>query len=768
VYYSLVNTGQCPDFWLECFAVSSVVSFQHLRSLSSGSLLYQMYQYTNAIDNVIKETIGRNNIIYIGYQDVAADFELTLRGVPAGVTMDLVQQKHFSDTSQGFLGDTIYTGAQVLEVQISEQIPLQNRRELQHPRESRYLQDTDGSLRIAGTILGVQLAYYSNEDFTNTLWDTVISHQNDLLTSLSFQALLPGGVAEEGRPLFFSGISSVESTFIAVIPPSPPTPAPTQELTDVGGGDKDNGGKGLSDGDLGYGISSWIIMSVAVTLVGLVGCFILESLRRRRKAKREVEELRKIRRNDDRNIRRQGKRKSNAEAASRSEIYQEVPSTIDADSNGANSAARQMNQIRIGSNSTAKDTHTLQLHERNGVSRSGTSHAAQQSSRSNSNAQRTNGSASPASQKQEDLALRRPPEQSQSSRMDAFRGSRTGPQAARVPPSRPSRSKSFEGLSDDPSDGPPIRRPPRQIRSFDESKSDQHLTPQSGRDKSNARRTNGLASSPSPPPNQQQSLDGQFKVPGAAQNGSLYGSKDVPLTKYMNEQHNPATRRPGSESRSVQPHTPDRHEARSKPARELEDLPLRRAPPQNRSFDRSETPSRMDAFRGSRTGPQASRVPSSRPTRGKSFNGPSTGLPDGPPIRRPPGQSRSFDEPMSDRHLAPQSDRDKPNARPINGPASPPSPPPSQQQSLDRQFKVPGARQSRDMYALRDIPLTPRAIPLTKYMNEQQNPTTPRPGSESRSVQPRTPVRHKARSKPAKELEDLPIEEGTNGCLPRQ
>jgi hypothetical protein len=393
--HHLVNTGQCPEFWLECFAVNTIVSFQHLRSLSSGSLLYQMYQYTNMIDNAIKEMIGRNNILYIGYQDVAADFELTLRGVPVGVTMDLVQQKHFSDISQGFLGETIYTGAQILEVQILEQIPLQNRRELQHLREDRHLLDTNGSLRIAGTILSVQLAYYSNEAFSNTLRDIVISHQKELLTSLSFEALLPGDVAEEGRPLFFSGISSVESTFAAVIPPSPPTPAPTQEPTAVDGSDTDNGGNGLSEGGLGDGLSSWIILSVAVTLAGIAGCVIVETLRRRRKAKRELEERKKMRRNDDRNIRRQGKREQNREAASRGKIKQEVPSTIDAESNGANSAVRQMKQSRIGNNSTAKDTR--HPHEQDGGSRSGASHAAPQSGRSHSNAQRTNGPASPAS-----------------------------------------------------------------------------------------------------------------------------------------------------------------------------------------------------------------------------------------------------------------------------------------------------------------------------------------------------------------------------------
>jgi hypothetical protein len=722
-----------------------------LRTLSSGSLLYQMYQNTNVIENVMKETIGRKNIVYIGYQDVAADFELTLRGVPAGVTMDLAQQKYFSDTSQGFLGDSIYTGAQVLKVQISEQIPLQSRRELQHIREGRHLQDTNGSLRITGTILGAQVAYYSSEAFANTLGDTVRSSQEELLTSLSFRALLPGDVAEKGRPLFFSGISSVEGTFVAVLPPS--TLAPTQEPTTA-----DDTVYIDSIGSNDEKVDSWIWILVGATVPIFIGIFILVCLRRRMKAKREVKELRKMRRTGERNIRRQGtKGELESESAPRSEIKQEAPST--------NYAVCEKNQSRVVKHSTAKNTRASS--ERDGVSRSGISHVARQSGRGNPNVGRRNGHASKLSQHQfievplkgpaaghggalnearavplkkymtgqqslarprpgsesrsvqlhppdrheanakptkdfEDLPLRRTPTPSRSfdssvapSQLDASKDSRTRPQPARAPPSKQNRSKSFDSMSD----SPPIRRPSGSSRSFDRRTIDQKFTGSSDRENSNVERRNRSTSTLS----QQQSLLGPLKGPEASQGGALREPRAMPLAKYMTRQQSPATPPHGSGSTSVQLRAHNHHKAKAKPTKEFEDLPLRRVSTPSRSLDSKITPSQLDAAQHSRPGPMAARTPPARPSLSKSFDRVS----DTSPIRRRPASGRSFDGRMSDQKLARSPDRHNSNTERTYGLASKLS----QKQSLDGPLKGPEAGQGGALHE-------PRAMPLEKEFED--------------------------------------------------
>jgi hypothetical protein len=288
------NTGECADGWFQCFAVDVNVSFTHLKTLSSGSLTYQMYQDAETLDNLVQEEpTALDNIIYVGYQDVAVDFELTLSGVPVGATMDWFQRDYFSDTSQAFLDNAFVVGPQVLRVQIAEQFPLESRRELEHlRRQGRHLKDTNGSLRIVGTIFGARHAYSSHEAFANSLGAIIDTYKDQFVSNLSFRALLPGAVAQDGRSELFRDISSVQASFEA-------------------SNDKATPGGGL-DGLAAEleSIDSWVWMAVGGVAVGLIVIVIVTfyCVRRRMTANRKEEETRKMRRNDKRDRSRPGKK----------------------------------------------------------------------------------------------------------------------------------------------------------------------------------------------------------------------------------------------------------------------------------------------------------------------------------------------------------------------------------------------------------------------------------------------------------------------------
>jgi hypothetical protein len=267
--------GKCPTEWDKCSLIlRTSVDFIHNESLRSGELVYSLYQFADAITEVVGRQIPGVKVRYIGPRGVTANFGVTLNGVPQGVTMNTVQQQYFADVTVDFLSATCTD--RVLDLQIDKQI------------------DNDGSIQVVGRLLGA--SYRPATTFVNELGAAFHDGQDVYVQTLITERLRPHHINELGGIEFFEGISSVGGRVDA--DPDAPTIAPLP-----GQGQEDDGGN-----------SAMLIVAIGSVLGGLVliglACWCRRIRMKSRKERQEIEGYRERMKQERRARREEAKGKS--------------------------------------------------------------------------------------------------------------------------------------------------------------------------------------------------------------------------------------------------------------------------------------------------------------------------------------------------------------------------------------------------------------------------------------------------------------------------
>jgi hypothetical protein len=274
--------GKCP--WDACsLLLRTSVTFSHNESLSSGELVYKLYQFADAIAQVVDRQIEDVNVLYVGPRDVAAKFGITLNGVPQGVAMTAVQQQYFADVTVDFLSAS--PSGRVLDLQIDKQI------------------DNGDSIQVVGRLLGA--SYRPATAFASELETAFYQGQDLYVQKLITERLRPHAINEIGGIEFFEGISSVGGRVDADT--DVPTPAPLP-----GQGKEDDGGGG--------GGSAMLIVAAVAAIGGLVLIgFLCWWCRRRARLQKEKKEARGYR--EKRKLERRSRRDRKKEEAKEKLLY---------------------------------------------------------------------------------------------------------------------------------------------------------------------------------------------------------------------------------------------------------------------------------------------------------------------------------------------------------------------------------------------------------------------------------------------------------------
>jgi len=286
--FSLVKSGstetvftkgnaRCPEDWQDCSSsvISTKLRFEHLASLSSNEVLYQLHWFTDIFNKVVQEEVGVDiGVRYAGPQSFSATFELTLTGTPTGAQMDENQLQFFKDSTQGFLEDALADSSPSFLVSVEDQ------RVRDAGRLLRVLQVSSGSITIYGKINGVQGRYISRSErnFADSLENAFGEGNDQYLDWLAYDALKPSEL-DKGDFQFFENVSKVSASF------EPDVTAKISAIEQV-----DNS-------------KQWkIYVSIVAAIVGLVGGFFLfryfqRKVQDKRERKQYREEMREMRKN---------------------------------------------------------------------------------------------------------------------------------------------------------------------------------------------------------------------------------------------------------------------------------------------------------------------------------------------------------------------------------------------------------------------------------------------------------------------------------------
>jgi len=230
----------CPNGWILCPTVAAKISFSHLEELDQGEVLYNFYILTEKMEKVIQASLKSNTqIAYVGYRNVAAYYEITLRGIPAGEIMGEIQQNYFKKTTKELLEPHSLDDAKFLYMTIDKQYPASN-----NLRDIRSLQAVDDTNVIAGQIYGAQLAHIADKKYAKFIKKEFTANAQEYVTSFTNGILFPGEIHVQEQASYFDSIKGFSSSLepIATNPKGGDTgdsTNPDLPTTPVGEGDGD-------------------------------------------------------------------------------------------------------------------------------------------------------------------------------------------------------------------------------------------------------------------------------------------------------------------------------------------------------------------------------------------------------------------------------------------------------------------------------------------------------------------------------------------------
>ncbi|GKY96852.1 hypothetical protein MPSEU_000644300 [Mayamaea pseudoterrestris] len=259
-------TGGCPEAWESCtsFYQSSRVLFSHLDKISSDEVKFEVYKTAGDVTTAVQKGINAVNVYYIGFESISAEYEITLEGVPAGVTMDDIQSAYFADTTSSFLaGGEQAASLPVYHVSIDDQATSRRNR-------VRALQASElGSSVVSGQFMGAKYHYLLDENYLSNIQSELNSNYQLYLDKLKYDGLRPGPINQDDRYTYFAKLATVRSsvTFQDAI-------VPQDEFPDVDANGASGAGGGMDGALIG------VIAAGGGALLIIVGCILFTRLRK--------------------------------------------------------------------------------------------------------------------------------------------------------------------------------------------------------------------------------------------------------------------------------------------------------------------------------------------------------------------------------------------------------------------------------------------------------------------------------------------------------
>ena len=156
------------------------------------------------MEKVIQASLKSNTqIAYVGYRNVAAYYEITLRGIPAGEIMGEIQQNYFKKTTKELLEQHLLDDAKFLYMAIDKQYPASN-----NLRDIRSLQAVDDTNVIAGQIYGAQLAHIADKKYAKFIKKEFTANAQEYVTSFTNGILFPGEIHVQEQASYFDSIKA--------------------------------------------------------------------------------------------------------------------------------------------------------------------------------------------------------------------------------------------------------------------------------------------------------------------------------------------------------------------------------------------------------------------------------------------------------------------------------------------------------------------------------------------------------------------------------
>jgi hypothetical protein len=179
--------------------VSTTLEYAHLLSLDAGALQYDVLAETPAIALSVS---AQNDFEteYVGDPLAVGNFIFTLKGVPEGARMNLLQRRYMERVTLNYLR-TFSTDVNIFKMDnVNEIVPEDDvTRQRQLLRGSRRLAQPTGVSQIAGTVYGAG----SDSDLRSALFEIIPGSKDRYTLELARQQLRPGEINALEAGLFF-------------------------------------------------------------------------------------------------------------------------------------------------------------------------------------------------------------------------------------------------------------------------------------------------------------------------------------------------------------------------------------------------------------------------------------------------------------------------------------------------------------------------------------------------------------------------------------
>jgi hypothetical protein len=206
--YSLLHFDileeKCPEEFDMCSLIHSSVRFAHLQSIDSRLLQLDVM----SSDAEIGESVTTQSDIkakYVGdAMIVLGEFIITLKGVPPGLRMNVIQKRYFDRVTTDFLSQ--FAEMPIYRTEVTDEVAgesIEDRRLGYHGlRGSRYL---EGVTQVVTTVYGGGMG----SDLRTTVLEAIGGNDDRYTKELARQHLRPGKINEENFGSFFDNVFGI-------------------------------------------------------------------------------------------------------------------------------------------------------------------------------------------------------------------------------------------------------------------------------------------------------------------------------------------------------------------------------------------------------------------------------------------------------------------------------------------------------------------------------------------------------------------------------
>jgi hypothetical protein len=225
------TTEKCPANFAKCSIVDSIITFDHLHSITSGKLQVDILGMSDKIVDPVKSQMSEIEVEYVGDSVVVAHLAFLLNGVEAR-EFNEYQERYFERVVSDFL--STFPEPQVYAAKVTYAERLEDTRRLNLSKDGLRSRKLEGTLRVITTLYGVGEA----SKFLGQILENISSNDVQLINELQLQHLRPGEINNLDSGDLFDGISSLQISMDTdtpsdddnvTLPPTSQYPATTEE-----------------------------------------------------------------------------------------------------------------------------------------------------------------------------------------------------------------------------------------------------------------------------------------------------------------------------------------------------------------------------------------------------------------------------------------------------------------------------------------------------------------------------------------------------------